>query len=145
MLRPAPAADTAETPAGADAHDAVPHGTSTGAAGNGATGASDYVKLNNQFVVPVLSDGRVASLVVMGVSLEMPPGERETVYAQEPKLRDGFLAVLFDHANSGGFDGAFTETRRVERLRAALLEVARRVLGAHVRGVLIVDMVRQDS
>lgn len=106
---------------------------------------AEYVKLNNQFVVPVVEDRHVTSLVVMSLSLQVAPGNQETVFAREPKLRDGFLQVLFDHANSGGFDGAFTNSANLNRLRRALLEAAQKVLGNVVADVLIVDMVRQDA
>ena len=41
-----------------------------------------------------------------------------------PEATDRILQVLFDHANIGGFDGSFTETRRMNTLRAALLDAA---------------------
>ena len=108
-------------------------------------GNTEYIKLNNQFVVPVVLDDRIDSLVVLALSLEVASGQRETVYALEPKLRDGFLRVLFDHANMGGFHGAFTDPDKLDPLRTALLEVARQDLGRSVRAVLIVDIARQDS
>ncbi|MEQ8897796.1 MAG: flagellar basal body-associated FliL family protein [Roseovarius sp.] len=104
----------------------------------------DYVKLNNQFVVPVVSDDAVQSLVVLSLSIEIDQGQRELVYAREPKLRDAFLQVLFDHANMGGFEGTFTDGNTLDILRAALTETARNVLGTNVTGVLIVDIARQD-
>lgn len=117
--------------------------------GDGVAGADeplhDYVKLNNQFVVPVVEDGRVASLVILSLSLEVPTGAGEKVYTVEPKLRDTFLQVLFDHANSGGFRGIFTDGSNMIPLRRALLEAAIRTLGPDVIDVLIVDIVRQDS
>lgn len=106
---------------------------------------TEYIKLNNQFVVPVVLADRIDSLVVMSLSIEIGSGMRETVYAREPKLRDGFLRVLFDHANMGGFHGAFTQPERLDPLRTALLEVARLELGETVRAVLIVDIARQDA
>lgn len=106
---------------------------------------AEYVKLNNQFVVPVVDGDRIEALVVVSLSLETDTGLRETVYAQEPKLRDAFLRVLFDHANIGGFRGAFTRPDRLDPLREALRDVARNQLGAAVRDILIVDIVRQDS
>lgn len=106
---------------------------------------TEYVKLNNQFVIPVVLDERIEALVVVSLSLETTLGIRETVYAREPKLRDAFLRVLFDHANMGGFSGAFTQAERLDPLRAALREVARQELGADVRDVLIVDIARQDA
>ena len=47
----------------------------------------------------------------------------------EPKLRDVFLQVLFDHANMGGFRGAFTRSDVLEPLRTALREAAQKHLG----------------
>lgn len=105
----------------------------------------DYVKLNNQFVVPVLQDGKVASMVILSLSLEVTKGGSGQVYAREPKLRDVFLQVMFDHANAGGFQGAFTDGANLVLLRKALLEVAKTTLGELVSDVLIVDIVRQDS
>jgi hypothetical protein len=105
----------------------------------------EYVKLNNQFIVPVVENGQVAALVVLSISLEVTPGMTEQVYGREPRLRDGFLRVLFDHANAGGFGGAFTQSNNMEILRGALLEVARKSLGAAVSDVLIIDIVRQDG
>lgn len=105
----------------------------------------EYVKLNNQFVVPVVEDGQVAALVVVSLSLEVTVGSTETVFAREPKLRDVFLQVLFDHANAGGFRGSFTDGSNLVVLRQALKEVAIQVLGDMVTDVLIVDIARQDS
>ena len=107
--------------------------------------AYEYVKLNNQFVVPVVERGVVAALVVLSMSLEVATGHSEEVYAVEPKLRDAFLQVLFDHANAGGFEGAFTQSNKMDVLRSSLLEIARKTLGATVSRVLIENIVRQDS
>lgn len=106
--------------------------------------SSDYVKLNNQFVVPIVKAERIAAMVVLSISLEVPPGGSEAIYKREPKLRDMFLQVLFDHANSGGFDGAFTDGLKMDPLRTALLETSRQELGNSIRSVLITDVARQD-
>ncbi|WP_224824217.1 flagellar basal body-associated FliL family protein [Cognatishimia sp. MH4019] len=105
----------------------------------------EYVKLNNQFVIPVIAEGRVISLVVLALTVEVKLGEREAVYAREPRLRDAFLQVMFDHANIGGFDGAFTNSSSMDTLRHALTTVAVESLGPSVKDVLITDIVRQDS
>ena len=104
----------------------------------------DSVKLSNQFVVPVVEKGEVASLVVMSLSIEIVPGNREDIFRREPKLRDSFLQVLFDHANIGGFRGAFTDNNTLDILRASLRDVARRDAGDHVTDVLILEIARQD-
>lgn len=107
--------------------------------------AYDYVKLNNQFVVPVVKDGRVAALVVMSLSVEVEAGAREGVFLREPKLRDTFLQVLFDHANTGGFDGNFTSTLNMAALRQSLVYAAQSILGSSASDVLIQDIARQDT
>ena len=103
-----------------------------------------YVRLQNQFVVPVVRGETVRSLVVMSLSLETEAGTSDQVYAIEPKLRDALLRVLFDHAHIGGFDGAFTESGRLSLLRVALLEAAQATLGSIVTDILITDIVRQE-
>lgn len=104
----------------------------------------EFVRLNDQIVVPVLSDGNVRSLVVLSITLEVDLGQTAPIFALEPKLRDAFLRVLFDHANVGGFDGNYTDASRMESLRRALLEVARKTGGEVVQNVLILDLLRQD-
>jgi flagellar FliL protein len=105
----------------------------------------EFVKLNNQFVVPVLQDGRVAAMVIMSLSLEVVNGTTTQVYEREPKLRDVFLQVMFDHANAGGFRGSFTDAQNLILLRRALLEAAQSTLPDIVTDVLIVEIVRQDG
>ena len=104
----------------------------------------DYVKMNNQFVIPVVKNEAVSALVVLSLSIEVTPGGQELIYEREPKLRDAFLQVMFDHANSGGFEGEFTNGRNMTILRDALQAVAVSTLGAVITDVLIVDIVRQD-
>lgn len=134
-----------------DASDhAVDESAETAATGASATpaaevGVPEYVKMNNQFVVPVVKEGRVVAMVVMSLSLEVEPGMTEAVYEREPKLRDAFLQVLFDHANVGGFSGSFTDGSNLVILRTSLKEAAGLILGATVKDVLITDIARQDS
>ncbi len=110
-----------------------------------AEGGPEYVKLSNQFVIPVVEQGKVVSMVILALTLEVGAGTTEAIYAREPKLRDAFLQVLFDHANSGGFDGSFTDGANLVLLRKALLEAAQTAIGSNVSDVLISDIARQDS
>lgn len=137
ILRPAPLADSIEDPA-AD-------GTKLPDPIEGPEVANEFVKLTNQFIVPVVEKDRIASLVILSLSLEVTSGNRESVYAQEPKLRDSILQLLFDHANTGGFRGSFTDADNLVILRKGLHEVSRRILGDIVKSVLITDIIRQDA
>ncbi|NRB18674.1 MAG: flagellar basal body-associated protein FliL [Rhodobacteraceae bacterium] len=103
-----------------------------------------YVKLNSQFVVPVVERDKLSALVVVSLSLEAVEGMSDRIYALEPKLRDVLLQVLFDHANMGGFRGAFTRSDVMMPLRTALREAAQREIGPDIVDVLIMGISRQD-
>ena len=143
-LRPAPVEMAKEAPCGDVEHEVEEGQSAPEAEEEGAETAYDYVKLNNQFVIPVVDSGRVGALVVLSLNLEVTAGQSENIYQLEPKLRDLFLQVLFDHANAGGFSGDFTKTTRMNVLRTALREAAQKLLGKMVSDILIVDVVRQD-
>ncbi len=108
------------------------------------SGGMEYLKLTKQFVIPVVEAERISGMVTMSLSLEADGGISDSFYAIEPKLRDRFLQVLFDHANMGGFDGNFTTSDNLDLLRKALLEVAQKDLGKSVQNVLITSVNRQD-
>ncbi|MCX7890204.1 MAG: flagellar basal body-associated FliL family protein [Rhodobacteraceae bacterium] len=143
-LRPPPGEGAPEAAAAA-----CPPGTGAAAAEAAADAEGnptrDYVKLNNQFVVPVVDGAAVRALVILSLTLEVGLGTTEQVYQLEPKLRDGFLQVLFDHANAGGFAGNFTGSNNLDVLRKALRDVAVKIVGPTVKDVLITDIVRQDA
>ena len=128
FLRPAPAAEDhpaeGTDPAAAGEHGEAADAEAVDEEGEPEEGAPEYVKMNNQFVVPVVEDGRVAAMVVLSVSIEVEAGNTEAVYQREPKLRDVFLQVLFDHANTGGFSGSFTDGANLIFLRTSLKEAA---------------------
>lgn len=172
VLRPDPEASTAEghdaaqtaaakaqpevaEPAGAapshaenpdhSAQSAAPAEGDAGHGGKGTPMPTEFVKMNNQFVVPIIRSEHVGALVILSLTLEVKTGDSEAVFTAEPKLRDSFLQVLFDYANADGFDGAFTQSGRMARLRKALAEPARVILGDMFVDVLIVDIVRQDT
>ncbi|MHA3978326.1 flagellar basal body-associated FliL family protein [Halovulum sp. GXIMD14794] len=105
---------------------------------------TEFADFGRQFVVPIVKDDRVQALVVATLSVEMAEGEGEKAYAREPKLRDAFLNVLFVHAHSGGFDGAFTSRSAMADLKGRLVETAKPILGKGFRDVLITEIVRQD-
>jgi hypothetical protein len=131
--------DATDTAAQADDAGATPEDAEDAGA------VPEFVKLSNQFVVPVVDQGRVAAMVVLSLSLEIEEGGSDAVFAREPKLRDMFLQVLFDHANVGGFSGSFTDGSNLIVLRNSLKEAANMVLGTVVKDVLIIDIARQDS
>ncbi|MGY6410062.1 MAG: flagellar basal body-associated FliL family protein [Alkalilacustris sp.] len=105
---------------------------------------STFHAMDNHFIVPLLGPDRTRGLMVLSLSLEVVESELAAVRALEPRLRDAFLRVMFDHANAGGFDGHFTASGQVDALRKALREAAQS-LQPGVREVLIVDILRQEG
>lgn len=105
----------------------------------------EYLDMSNQFIVPLVTDGVVTGIVVISLSLEVQIGTMESVNRLQPKIRDVFLQVLFNHANNGGFDGNFTQFRYLTSLKEELLRQAIAVAGPAVTDVLVLDLVRQDQ
>lgn len=134
---------TSDLPADAEADDA--HASSAAPPTEDPENPPEYVKMSNQFIIPVLEDGHVSAMVILTLSLEVKSGSSEAIYAREPKLRDAFLQVLFDHANTGGFKGSFTDSPNLTVLRRALKEVAQLTIGDLIIDVLVTDLARQDS
>ncbi|MGY9048821.1 hypothetical protein P775_15435 [Puniceibacterium antarcticum] len=109
-----------------------------------AVPTKEYVKISNQFVVPIVRNEGISALVVMSLSLEVSTGSTAIATQREPKLRDSFLQVLFDHANVGGFEGNFTEPNKLDPLRRLLLRSAQASLGGIVTDVLITEINKQE-
>lgn len=108
-------------------------------------GSTETLRLPGQYVVPLLAGGRVRSMVVLSLALELAEGHGINLQRHEARLRAALLQALFDHANLGGFDGVFTAGEALIALRRTLHEVARQELGEVVRDVLVTEMMRQES
>lgn len=105
---------------------------------------ANYFKIQNQFIVPIIHHGKMTGMVLMSLAIEADPSLRDTIFKHEPKLRDAFLRVMFDHANIGGFDGNFTESGPMQLLDESLLRVAQGMIGNGIRDVLILEIARQE-
>ncbi|MBB5515236.1 hypothetical protein FHS89_001246 [Rubricella aquisinus] len=104
----------------------------------------EYVRLDGQFIVPIMEGDRVRAMVVLSLTIEAEAGLENDITAIQPKIRDAFLQVLFNHAQSGGFSGPFTTGQPMRDLRGALRARAQDLLGPKAKGVLVTDIVRQD-
>lgn len=135
-----------------DSHAADSHAEDAAHEDAGSTGHyapapadTETIRLPNQFVVPLIDEGRVRAMVVIGLALELEAGTEFSLSANEPRLRAVFLQLLFDHANLGGFEGMFTSGEALLSLRRTLREAARIEIGAEVNDVLITELLRQES
>lgn len=106
---------------------------------------TQIVKLNNQFIVPVIEDDGESSLVIMSLSLEVTEEKSDSVFDLEPRLRDVIMKVLFEHSSHGGFSGRYYTEDKMSVLRKYLLESTQSVIGPEVHRILITDLVRQSA
>lgn len=109
------------------------------------TTPTEIVKLNNQFIIPVIEDDGESALVIMSLSLEVTEEKSEVVFDLEPRLRDGIMKVLFEHSSHGGFSGRYYSEDKMAVLRKYLLQSAQEILGGGVNSILITDLVRQAA
>ena len=106
---------------------------------------TEIVKLPNQFVVPVILQNRVRAMVILSVALEVESGAADRVRTLEPKLRDTFLAELFNLAALDGFKDQLITRETLDLVKVALTERSKSILGLDHVTVLITDMARQDA
>ena len=111
----------------------------------GTTTEPEYVALEKQFVVPVITNEKLVGMMVVSLAVSVPPGQGDSVSSAEPRLRDKFLQVMFNHANVGGFSGNFTSTSNMRILRQDLLRVAPETVGNTALDVLVLDIARQET
>lgn len=146
FLRPAasPPAAGEEAQEGETAAAKDDHGDKDDHGGAATPGDATYLKLDQQFVVPVLEDGRVSSMVALSLTLDIDESQATAAIQRQPLMRDRFLRVLMDHANSGGFDGTFTSNGALGKLKTALVDAGNAAVGGGIKDVLILDVARQD-
>ena len=85
-------------------------------------------------------------VILDDVTLSFMPGAKIGVVGPNGAGKSTVLKIMagLDHANNGGFEGAFTNATNMRNLRAALRVVARDIVGPDVSDVLIIDILRQD-
>lgn len=109
----------------------------------GASSALMYLKFKRQFVVPVVKSGKIESLVLLNLNLELSPSAPDDAHMMEPKLRDALMRSLLGLAHEGVFTGDLTNPDTYDHLQESLLEATESVLADGVKSVLILDLTRQ--
>ncbi len=103
-------------------------------------------ELPGHFMVPVIAETGIHSVMVIALALEIDEAFEARVAANVPRLRDALLQVMFDHSNTGGFDGTFTSQTSLGQLRRSLLEAGQKTLGREtVHRVLITEIMRSGA
>jgi len=123
------------------------HGKS-GGDGHGKEGGSSsgviYFKFSREFVVPVVSQGRVTSLVILNLNLEADADMSQKLFEMEPKLRDNIMTTLITISNDGKTFESMTDVENYESIRSMVMMNLKSVMATGVHNVLIVDLAKQD-
>ena len=122
------------------------HGKKSKGGGHGepSEGISTYLKFKRQFVVPVMKNGRPEMLMVFDINIEVDASFSENAYSYEPRLRDAMLSQLFIFANDGELTNITQSTESLGKVKAALLETARKIMGDSAREILLIDIGVQE-
>lgn len=117
-----------------------------GKTAHGAAPPEDVVfySFSREFVVPILRDSRVESLVILNINLETDPDISQELFALEPKLRDNIMTTLIKLSNDGNTFDTITDVDSYESIRAMILMNLQNVVPSGIHNVLILDMAKQN-
>lgn len=109
-----------------------------------SSGDSAYYKFSREFVVPIMRGGQVKSLVILHISLETDNSTAESLFSEEPKLRDNIMTTLIQLSNDGRTLEELTNVNNYETIRAMILMNLNDAISEDIKNVLIVDVAKQD-
>ena len=147
FLKSMTSSDKGEVVAAEDSHekpDKKHEKKSKGGHGEPSEGISTYLKFKRQFVVPVLKDGKPEMLMVFDINIEVDSTFSDNAYSYEPRLRDAILTQLFIFANDGELVQITESTEALTKVKAVLLETARKIMGDSAREILLIDIGIQE-
>ena len=107
------------------------------------SGSLTYYKFSREFVVPVISNKRVDSLVILNLNLEVDSAIADSLYPMDPKLRDNIMTTLVSLSNEGEAMVSITDPANYELIRATVLENLKQLVPEGLENVLILDMAKQ--
>lgn len=111
-----------------------------------AEGSSDvvYYKFSREFIVPIIREGRVQSLVILNLNLEADAALEQKLFEMEPKLRDNIMTTLITLSNDGTTFESMTNVENYESIRSMVLMNLQSVMSTGINNVLIVDLAKQE-
>jgi flagellar protein FliL len=104
----------------------------------------EYFKFSREFVVPIMRESRVESLVILNINLEVDASEIQRLFSMEPKIRDNIMTTLIELSNDGATLDSIATLKNYESIRSTVLLNLQTILPEGIRNVLIVDMAKQD-
>lgn len=130
-----------------DSHGAKKDSSGHGGGGHGGGGASGdvvYFKFTREFIVPIMHDRKVESLVILNINLEADSSISQKLFSMEPKIRDNIMTTLIELSNDGRTFENMTDVESYETIRAMVLLNLQKAVPSGIQNVLIVDIAQQD-
>ena len=136
--------DHAKKPDKKDSHGKESKGGHGEDAAAGEGGSVVYFKFSREFIVPIIRQGRVDSLVILNLSLEADSSIDQKLFEMEPKLRDNIMTTLITLSNDGTTFESMTDVENYETIRSMVLMNLQTVVSTGIENVLIMDLAKQD-
>lgn len=115
-----------------------------GASGSASAG-STYFRFSREFVVPIIQNERVASLVILNINIEADAAASDKLFSQEPVLRDVVMTTLIEISGDGRTFQSMTSIENYETLRSLILgNLQKKFPDMGIKNILILDIARQD-
>ena len=130
-----------------DSHGAKKESSGHGGGGHGGESASGgvvYFKFTREFIVPIMHDGKVSSLVILNINLEADSSISQKLFSMEPKIRDNIMTTLIELSNDDRTFENITDVESYETIRAMVLLNLQKAVPSGIQNVLIVDIAQQD-
>lgn len=108
-------------------------------------GGMAYFKFSREFVVPIIQNERVASLVILNINVESDAAQSDKLFSQEPVLRDVVMTTLIEISGDGRTFQSMTSIENYETVRSLILTALQEKFpDMGIRNILIQDIARQD-
>lgn len=109
-------------------------------------GGVAYFKFSREFIIPLMYDSEIDSLIILNINLEVDSSVSSTLFSQEPKLRDNVMTTLIELSNDGVTLENIASIESYETVRSMVLKNLKdkEVVGEGILNVLIVDVGKQD-
>lgn len=123
------------------------HGKSASKKGGHGTADSaepSYYKFSREFVVPIIGEERVQSLVILNLNLQIDSKVSDELFSKEPVLRDNIMTTLIKLSNNDEIFNGLNNVENYETMRSMILRNLRDSVSEGIQNVLILDMARQD-
>ncbi|MCF6328399.1 MAG: hypothetical protein L3J02_01175, partial [Henriciella sp.] len=87
-----------------------------------------YYKFSREFVVPIMRDNRVDSLIILNINLEADSKVSQELFSMEPKLRDNIMTTLITLSNDGTTFESFADVESYETIRSMIAQNLKNVI-----------------